>query len=546
MLTLLLSDSHTLRRRGRSFLAVVAYLAATAAVFIVYDYIHQYLTVGTVLVGITMFAGMIGVILVLLTEAHEWAESLWVTGRRRCFRAVSMPEQLLPYVSIHVPAYNEPPEMMIETLDALARLDYPRFEVLVIDNNTKDPAVWQPVAEHCARLGPRFRFYHVDPLDGFKAGALNYALKKTATAAPIVAVIDSDYVVDPNWLKDLVPQFRDDRIALVQAPQDYRDETANAFKAVCYSEYQGFFYIGMVTRNERNAIIQHGTMTLVRRDVLEEVGGWSEWCITEDADLGLAIFEHAYDAIYIPRSYGRGLMPDTFGDYQKQRFRWAYGAMQILRRHAAYLFGRKSNRLTRGQRYHFVAGSLPWIAEGMNLLFNFGALAWSAAMIIVPKQIDPPLIALSMLPLALFTFKLGKILFLYRTRVRASAEQTLAAVLAGFALSHTIAKAILWGLVTRDKPFFRTPKLASRTALLRAVGQTWQETAMMTVLLGAAGGVYLRQISYSFDLYVWIIVLVVQAIPYAAALVLSIVSGLQHLPAQWMRLQRSLHGEEEL
>jgi exo-beta-1,3-glucanase (GH17 family)/cellulose synthase/poly-beta-1,6-N-acetylglucosamine synthase-like glycosyltransferase len=546
MLTLLLSDSRTLRRRGRSFLAVVAYLAATAAVFIVYDYIQQYLTVGTVLVGVTMFAGMIGVILVLLTEAHEWAESLWVTGRRRCFRPVSIPEHLLPFVSIHVPAYNEPPEMMIETLDALARLDYPRFEVLVIDNNTKDPAVWQPVAEHCAQLGPRFRFYHVDPLDGFKAGALNYALKLTDPAAPIVAVIDSDYVVDPNWLKDLVPQFRDERIALVQAPQDYRDETANAFKAVCYSEYQGFFYIGMVTRNERNAIIQHGTMTLVRRDVLEEVGGWSEWCITEDADLGLAIFEHAYDAIYIPRSYGKGLMPDTFGDYQKQRFRWAYGAMQILRRHAIYLFGRKSNRLTRGQRYHFVAGWLPWIAEGMNLLFNFGALAWSAAMIIVPKQIDPPLIALSMLPLTLFTFKLGKILFLYRTRVRASAEQTLAAVLAGFALSHTIAKAILWGLVTRNKPFFRTPKLASRTALLRAVGQAWQETAMMTVLSGAAAGVYLRQVSYSFDLYVWIIVLVVQAIPYAAALALSIISGLQHLPAQWMRLQRSLHGEEEL
>jgi exo-beta-1,3-glucanase (GH17 family)/cellulose synthase/poly-beta-1,6-N-acetylglucosamine synthase-like glycosyltransferase len=546
MLALLLIDSRTLRRRGRSFLAVIAYMAATAVVVIVYDYIQQYLTVGSVVVGVTMFGGMIGIMLVLLTEAHEWAESLWVTGRRRCFRPRTMPEHLLPFVSIHVPAYNEPPAMMIETLDALAQLDYPLFEVLVIDNNTRDPEVWRPVAEHCARLGPRFRFFHVDPLAGFKAGALNFALKHTDPAAAIVAVIDSDYVVDAHWLKDLVPQFHDERIGLVQAPQDYRDETGSAFKAICYSEYQGFFYIGMVTRNERNAIIQHGTMTLVRRDVLAEVGGWSEWCITEDAELGLAIFEHAYDAVYIPRTYGKGLMPDTFADYQKQRFRWAYGAMQILRRHAAYIFGRKSDRLTGGQRYHFIAGWLPWIAEGANLIFNVGALAWSAAMIVSPGRFDPPMIALSALPLTLFAFKFGKIVFLYRNRVRASASQTFAAVLAGFALSHTISKAVLLGLVTRNKPFFRTPKMAPGSALLRAVAHAWQETALLGALWAAAVGVLLRQSAFSFDLHLWIIVLLVQSIPYAASLLLSIVSGLPHLPAKWMRLQRSLQGEEEL
>ena len=124
-------------------------------------------------------------------------------------------------------------------------------------------------------------------------------------------------------------------MAIVQAPQDYRDEHENAFKAMCYAEYRGFFYIGMITRNERNAIIQHGTMTLVRRAPLAAVGGWAEWCITEDAELGLRVFEAGYEASYIARSYGRGLMPDTFIDYKRQRFRWAYGAMQILRHHAA-------------------------------------------------------------------------------------------------------------------------------------------------------------------------------------------------------------------
>src|SRR6202012_5738144 len=106
-----------------------------------------------------------------------------------------------PFVCVHVPAYNEPADMVIETLDALARIDYPNFEVLVIDNNTKDEAVWRPVEAHCARLGPRFRFFHVSPLSGFKAGALNFALMQTALDAQVIAVIDSDYVVEPNWLR---------------------------------------------------------------------------------------------------------------------------------------------------------------------------------------------------------------------------------------------------------------------------------------------------------------------------------------------------------
>ena len=87
----------------------------------------------------------------------------------------------------------------------------------------------------------------------------------------IVAVIDSDYVVEPNWLRDLTPGFHDQRIAIVQAPQDYRDADQSAFKAMCYAEYRGFFHIGMITRNERNAIIQHGTMTMVRRTQLEQL-----------------------------------------------------------------------------------------------------------------------------------------------------------------------------------------------------------------------------------------------------------------------------------
>lgn len=544
LLGLFFVHSKTLSTRGRSLLAVVVYSAATALVLVIYDYSQKYLTIASALIGLALILGMLFVIAVVLAEAHEWAEAHFATSRRRAFARRSHGE-LAPKVSIHVPAHDEPPAMLIETLNALARLEYPDFEVIVIDNNTADEAKWRPVEAHCAHLGPRFRFFHVSPLAGFKAGALNFALQQTAADAQIIAVIDSDYKVEPHWLKDLVPAFGHEGTAIVQAPQDYRDANESLFKAMCYAEYRGFFQIGMVTRNERNAIIQHGTMTLVRREALEKVGGWAEWCITEDAELGLRMFEHGYEAQYIPESYGRGLIPETFLDYKKQRFRWAFGAMQMLRAHARALLSPSDTRLTRGQRYHFIAGWLPWIADGLNLLFNFGAIAWSVAMLVAPHRIEPPLVMFSLVPVAMFTFRLVKLAHLYVSRVGANIRETFAAAVAGLALAHTIGTAVLKSLFVRSQPFLRTPKDKAQRTLGGIVGAARQESIMLVALLTCAYG-----LTYSLpfgpgrslgipeelrapDLSLWVAVLLIQSLPYAAAVLVSSI-GASSLSARWL------------
>ena len=111
-------------------------------------------------------------------------------------------------------------------------------------------------------------------------------------------------------------------------------------------EYAGFFHAGMVTRNERNAIIQHGTMTLIRKSALIDQKGWAEWCITEDSQLGLRLFRAGYEAVYSKKSFGKGVMPDDFTAFRKQRYRWAYGAMRIVRANAAALFNPFNRELT--------------------------------------------------------------------------------------------------------------------------------------------------------------------------------------------------------
>jgi exo-beta-1,3-glucanase (GH17 family)/cellulose synthase/poly-beta-1,6-N-acetylglucosamine synthase-like glycosyltransferase len=486
---------------------------------------------------IAMIAAMSPLVLlastVILTEGIELAASLWRVDRRRVLAAI--PENA-PRISIHVPCYNEPPQMVIATLNALSRLDYDNFEVILLDNNTDDENVWRPVEAHCATLGERFRFYHYDKIAGFKAGALNEALRLTDPAATYVAVIDSDYQVEPFWLRRALPMFASENIALVQGPQDYRDAHESLFKALAYEEYRGFFHIGMVERNEHDAIIQHGTMTLVRKHALEEVGGWSTWCITEDTELGLKLFEAGYSAAYIPESMGRGLIPDTLAAFMSQRYRWVYGAMQIMKHHAGAIFvGGKG--LSWAQRYQFLSGWLPWISDGLGMIVTLLALVWTMLMTIAPRYFDVPMSALSAAALALFIAKTMKTLLLYPQKVRSGVLGALMASVAGLSLTHTVSKAVIAGLFTSKKPFLRTPKCEDRAHFAQAFRLIWQETTMLGLCLLAlfVMAVFNNGLQDPAAT-LWMVMLTIQSLPYAATVATAAISAMANAKASNVRM----------
>ena len=247
--------------------------------------------------------------------------------RRLAVVAAAGAGRLAPKVSIHIPACCEPPDMLKATLDSVARLDYPNLECVVVINNTPDPALWRPVEEHCRTLGERFKFVRAENLTGYKAGALRLALAHTAPDAEIIGVsmptMWSSRTGSRTWCRCSPTQ----RVGLVQSPQDHRDGDRSLMHRAMNAEYAGFFDIGMVQRNEVNAIIVHGTMCLIRRAAMESAGGWSSDTIVEDADLGLTLLEHGWIAHYTNRRYGYGLLPDTFEAYKRQRHRWAFGGL---------------------------------------------------------------------------------------------------------------------------------------------------------------------------------------------------------------------------
>jgi cellulose synthase/poly-beta-1,6-N-acetylglucosamine synthase-like glycosyltransferase/exo-beta-1,3-glucanase (GH17 family) len=427
-----------------------------------------------------------------------------------------------PKVSIHVPAYFEPPDMLKQTLDAVSRLDYPNFECVVIINNTPDPEFWQPIQDHCRVLGERFKFINAEKVEGFKAGALRIAMERTAIDAEIIGIIDADYVVQPDWLKDLVPVFADPRVGLVQAPQDHRDCDRSLMHYIMNGEYAGFFDIGMVQRNEANAIIVHGTMCLIRRAAMDMAGGWAGDTICEDTDLGLAIIEHGWLTHYTNHRYGHGLLPDTYEAFKKQRHRWAYGGFQIVKKHwRRFLPG--ASRLSPDQRREFALGWLNWLgAESLGVVVAILNLIWVPIVAFADIAIPDKILTLPII--ASFVVSLLHFVVLYRLRVPVKIGQMLGAMVAAMSVQWTVSRAVANGLITDHLAFARTSK--GGFSLVSVEFQAfWEAVIGVLLLAGAAVLVITNNDKQVREIYVFAAVLVLESLPFLSAVAIAILEN---------------------
>lgn len=515
---------------GRIFLAGLIQACVSTLIVSINVPLDYYLTQRD-LIGLTMLIGATCLTAaVLLSHGFEFGEMLFKRKWQRRFMPLPphAPENQ-PFVSIHLACHNEPPEMVIATIDSLAKLNYQNFEVLILDNNTKDDAKWKPLEARCAELGPRFRFFHLMDWPGFKAGALNYGLKVTDPRAEVVGVVDADYVVDPDWLAVLIPHFDKPDVAVVQAPQAHRDWETHPFRRMCNWEFDGFFRIGMHHRNERNALIQHGTMTLVRRLALEEVGGWSEWCICEDTELGLRLIEKGYDTRYVDHILGRGLTPSDFAAIKSQRLRWAFGAMQILKAHIPQMVG--PSTLNLAQRYHFLTGWFAWLGDALQLVFAFGSLLWTLGILLFPKAFGLPVTALALPILGFMAFKAALGPILYRRTMDCPWKDILGASILSVGLAHAIARGVFTGLVKKKGVFVVTPKGWKAKGALAFFGPIREELGMLIALiLGAVALVALRGAN-DLETQLWVGILALQCIPYVASIACQVAAYMPERPA---------------
>jgi cellulose synthase/poly-beta-1,6-N-acetylglucosamine synthase-like glycosyltransferase len=448
-----------------------------------------------------------------VVQTYEaWETLLRLHWRRPRLPAADMGASA-PSVVIHVPTHAEPPEVVIATLDRLADLDYPRFAVLVIDNNTDDERLWRPVEDHCRQLGDTFAFVHLTDVEGAKAGALNAALDLTPAGVDLIGVVDADYQVQPDWLRRTVGHFADESIAFVQCPHAYRDWRTTRFGRMAEAEYHVFFETSMVAYNERDAALTVGTMSLVRRAVLDEVGGWAEWCLTEDSELSVRIHAAGHSSVYLTEPMGRGLIPDTFAVYRRQRFRWTFGPVQELRAHLRLFLPHRHRRLSLGQLVHHGNHGLDVALIGVRFLAIPVTAAAAMSMVAAGEVVQVPLtlwITATCLVISSFAMRF----LVLRLALGADLKRTLGSILAYLSLTYVIQTASLRALFGGRASWERTTKFRAghhrRTALAAARAETiaggaalalataglvalpHQGVAMMLLIgIGVTGAVYL-------------------------------------------------------
>ncbi|MBO0709491.1 MAG: glycosyltransferase, partial [Candidatus Dormibacteraeota bacterium] len=412
--------------------------------------------------------------------------SAWL--RRVVHGATDDQRHHMPFVSLQVPAYNEPPEMVIETLRSLAAMDYPAYEVIVVDDNTDDEALWRPVEAWCRGHG--MKFAHLANWPGYKSGALNYALREMIDPrTELIGVIDSDYQLDPGFLRACAPLFADPSVGFIQAPQDYRDWQQAPFYRRLYYSYKYFFAVSQPSRNERDGAIFAGTMGLIRREALERAGGWDEWCITEDAELSLRLLRDGWSGLHVDRSFGFGVMPLTFEALKGQRFRWCFGGIQILRRHWRLMMPGPSssrNRMDQGQRWAYLSGAVQWYGDLLAVVFFLFLLAGAANVALGGGLLFRKLsgFLLAAIPL-LVVLGLVRAVALLRRGTGATWRDALGSFMIWQSTSIVVARASVQALFAKEAEFLRTPKTAEDARWWHAVRGNLPES--LFALLGIAG-----------------------------------------------------------
>ena len=328
--------------------------------------------------------------------------------------------------------------------------------------------------------------------------------------AEIIGSIDADYVLHPDWLKDLVPLFADASVGFVQSPQDHRDGDRSVMHAAMNAEYSGFFDIGMWQRNEINAIVMHGTMCLIRRAAIESTGGWSSDTIVEDTDLGLAYPRARLErALHQPSlrpwtssGYVRGLPAPTAPLGVRRLPTSAQALAQAVAwRRGAHVASKSANTASAGS-----TGSARTRSGVVVALLN---IVWvpvvAFANIAVPDRI------LTLPIIAAFTVSVAHFVALDRLRVKATPGQMAGAVCAAMSLQWTVARAVATGVLNERVPFLRTAKggVGRKGA---DFGAFWEAVISALLLVGALTLV-VTNYKQVHEINIFAFVLVVQSLP---------------------------------
>ncbi|MBV7541621.1 UDP-forming cellulose synthase catalytic subunit [Acidovorax sp. sic0104] len=297
-----------------------------------------------------------------------YLQTAWPLQRR----PVPMPADVStwPSVDVFIPSYNEPLEVVRQTVFSAMSLDWPkdRLHVYVLDDGRR-----QDFREFCEELGVGYIIR--DNNHHAKAGNINAALQ--VTNSEYIAIFDCDHIPTRSFLQVCMGWFfKDTNLVMLQTPHvffspDPFERNLDTFHRM---PNEGELFYGIVQDGNDlwNASFFCGSCAIIRRKELLEVGGIAVETVTEDAHTALKLARLGYNTAYLEVPQAAGLATESLSGHVGQRIRWARGMAQIARTDNP-LFGKG---LKLGQRLCYLNAMLHFFYGLPRLVFLTAPLAY--------------------------------------------------------------------------------------------------------------------------------------------------------------------------
>ncbi|HWQ03327.1 MAG TPA: glycosyltransferase [Candidatus Nitrosotenuis sp.] len=263
-------------------------------------------------------------------------------------------------VDFFIPTYNEPVEILRETLVCAISVRYPHKTFLLDDGNR--PEVRALADEFGCGYITRTERTHA------KAGNLNNALKYST--GEFIVVIDADHVPSPEFVDSIIGFFADERVGIVQAPQDFYNldsfmHLTDWRNQYAWQQQELFYSVVQPGKDGWGATMYCGSPAMIRRKALDDIGGFALETITEDMHTGLRLQKKGWKVLFYNHTIARGLAPQTFAAFATQWHRWGVGSMQVFREENP-LF---CKGLTLGQRLNYFCAFFFYCLGYQKLVF---------------------------------------------------------------------------------------------------------------------------------------------------------------------------------
>lgn len=260
---------------------------------------------------------------------------IYAKNRKNKKEIRSLKSSFIPHVTVQLPMFNE---MYVadRIIEKVSEFDYPRdkFEIQVLDDSTDETVdiIAKKVAELAARGIDIVHIHRVDRT-GYKAGALDAAMDRVK--GEFIAIFDSDFVPEKDFLQRTIPYFENDNIGVVQTRWGHINKDYSILTELQAFGLNGHFAIEQGGRNSAGHYINfNGTGGVWRKKCIEDAGGWEHDTLTEDLDLSYRAQIKGWKFEYLEDVIAPAELPITMSALKNQQHRWMKGGAECFRKMA--------------------------------------------------------------------------------------------------------------------------------------------------------------------------------------------------------------------